>query len=300
MKKTITLLTVAAIAAASGTSAGADKINGVQVTSNDGHTITLEDGSIARIDGNHVYMDGIGEVILAPDIVPPAVPSQQAPQQQLTPQATPPAAPQVQQQTPAPIYQNPAAPTTLATPTKAPSKPLDQVVNVPLKTYPQAPATDDLVNPQAIEENTTVIEDTQKVKPVVIPAEILNSAQAATETPETDVKAPIGTIAPDVPKNATEAKPEASKAAEKTDSVQAQKTLVTAIKVPTGTNAPKATENATAGELKATAHGQAPAFVTDELPQTGDSGLSAVFTALGIGSLIIASWLLVSKKGERK
>ncbi|RZI48000.1 LPXTG cell wall anchor domain-containing protein [Lactococcus kimchii] len=286
MKKTITLLTVAAIAAASGTSAGADTINGVQVTSNDGHTITLADGSIARIDGNHVYMDGIGEVILAPDIVPPAVPSQQAPQRQSTPQAPVQGVPTPKQETPQPIYQTPQVPETPQEPTKTPNQPLQQVENVPVKTYPQDntplptqtaetfPVTviEDRPNKSNITQGatettqkpetfpTTTIKDTEKVEPIKVPTEtapIKTVSEPTKDAKPVEQIETIVSIAPQTPQK-------------QADSIKTTSQPIT----------PKPTQTLT----------QTPRLATAILPTTGtDDSLSNIATIVGVVIMLLAS-----------
>lgn len=132
MKKSIVLASTIALSTVIAVSASADTINGVQVISNDGHTITLANGQIARIDNNKVYMDGIGEVTLAPDVKPVTIPNQQAPAQSKTPTTSVQGVPTKQQQTPTPVVSNPAA---QQTPTKSPNTPVVNNVDPKVPTH---------------------------------------------------------------------------------------------------------------------------------------------------------------------
>lgn len=178
MKKSITLISTIALATVIGTSAGADTINGIKVASVNGHKITLENGQVAEIDGDKVYIDG-QEVILSPDIEPVKIPTQQDPKPNTPTQTTTQGVPSVQQQTPSPVVTNPSQP---QTPTKTPSTPVIPadpktpatpvkpvpsktpstptvpsrlVENVPVKTYPQSSSQE---STQTIESHTTTVE----------------------------------------------------------------------------------------------------------------------------------------------
>ncbi|MCS5737528.1 hypothetical protein, partial [Herbiconiux daphne] len=109
MKKSITLATTIALAAVIGTTASADTINGIQVVSNDGHTIVLANGQKAHIDNNKVYMDYIGEVVLSPDVKPVDIPNQQDPTNKVPTQT-------VEQGIPTPTQQTPDTPKVPTTP----------------------------------------------------------------------------------------------------------------------------------------------------------------------------------------